>query len=407
MKNKKLNLIIIGSGHYVSGETAISNHQKTDKDMGVILPSAFYLRHKSKINNIYLCGTNGDKLERIKNKFKDFEEEYSLDTSFKSFPCKGKIDEKAYIRALNEIESPLAAIISVPDHLHFQVIKECLKKNIPFLIVKPALLNLKDFYQIIDQKPKGLLAMVDYHKIYDEANQILKDDINNNRYGRIHHISSLMTQRRSMLDIYKRWFKENNKGNINHYLGSHYIHLTSFITDATPLDVRATQQFGYAKEKLKIEIADTIQTQIRWLHKDNYIFTSYHNCGWADPNITESMTYQEVHLLTEDGHVFSDQRYRGIRKVLDKSGIEAPNPYFFNLIKSAAEKLDLENKYGFRSIDTFINKVINKEKINDNLPNLDESENVTAILEAADLSLRNDSKVITIKKENGKYKLSL
>ena len=119
------------------------------------------------------------------------------------------------------------------------------------------------------------------------------------------------------------------------------------------------------------------------------------------------MTYQEVHLLTEDGHVFSDQRYRGIRKVLDKSGIEAPNPYFFNFIKNAAEKLDLENKYGFRSIDNFINKVINEEKINDNLPLLEESENVTAILEAADMSLRNDSKVIIIKKENGKYKLSL
>lgn len=407
MNSKKLNLIIIGSGHYVSGETSISNHQKTDKDMGVILPSAFYLRNQNKIKNIFVCGTDGDKLEKIKNKFKKFEEEYSLDVSFKSFPNKSENDEKAYKRALDEIESPAAAIISVPDHLHFPVIKECLKKNIPFLIVKPALLNLKDFYQIIEEKPKKLIAMVDYHKIFDEANLILKDDINKNRYGKIHHISSLMTQRRSMLDIYERWFKGNNKGNINHYLGSHYIHLTSFITGATPLDVRATQQYGFAKEKLGTEIADTIQTQIRWLHKDDYIFTSYHNCGWVDPNITESMTYQQVHLLTENGHIFSDQRYRGLRKVLNNNGIEAPNPYFFNLIKDATEKLDLENKYGFKSINTFINNVINQKKRDSSLPYFEESEKVTAILEAADLSLKNNSKVIIIKKEKGKFILNL
>ena len=132
--------------------------------------------------------------------------------------------------------------------MHFEVIKECIQRNIPFFIVKPALVRLKEFYQIVDFKPPNLLGMVDYHKVYDEANLIINDDLRNNKYGKIHHISSLMTQRRSMLEIYSRWLKQNNT-NINHYLGSHYIQLTGFLTNAIPIDVRATCQYGYAHFK--------------------------------------------------------------------------------------------------------------------------------------------------------------
>ena len=211
-----------------------------------------------------------------------------------------------------------------------------------------------------------------------------------------------MTQRRDMIEIYQRWLKANPNININHYLGSHYIHLTGFLTGATPIDVRATQQYGFIKKNYDLDVADSIQTQVRWKTSEGYEFTSYHIAGWADPSETESMTYQQIHLLAENGHIFSDQRYRGTHKVLAGTGAQSPNPYFFNLTNGLLGSWNLETKYGYQSIDNFLQVVMagNNSEKKYHLPTFAESEFVTAILEAADLSLRGNSAIVTIKRSD-------
>lgn len=402
-----INLVIIGNGHYSTGHTVLSNETATDKDFGILLPSALELRSQGKVGLISLCGRDGNKFQQIREKIRPWKINLGMDTSFKSYPSPGIIDSKAYIQALNETPMPCAVLIAVPDNLHVEVMLECVSRNIPFLIVKPAVTRLNDYYKVKAAIGTDLLAMVDYHKVYDESNLLLLEDIKNKTYGNIQHISSLMSQRRDMIEIYLRWLTMNPAMNVNHYLGSHYIHLTGFLTKATPVDVRATQQFGFIKRSYNLDIADSIQTQIRWRSEDGYIFTSYHVAGWADPSETESMTFQQIHLLTEKGHIFSDQRYRGTRKILSESGIQAPNPYFFSLTNGLLGKWNLQSKYGFQSIDNFLNLVhygFSKEDAAC-LPTFIESENVTAILEAADLSLSNDSSVISVKKYLGRLLL--
>jgi predicted dehydrogenase len=305
--------------------------------------------------------------------------------------------------------SPRAAIIAVPDHLHVEVMLACAERHIPFLVVKPAVTRLNEFYAVLKNLPAGLLAMVDYHKVYDEANLLLLHELQQGQYGRLMHVSSLMTQRRDMIEIYRRWLMENPGTNINHYLGSHYIHMTGFLSGATPIDVRATQQHGFIRDTYEIEVADTIQTQVRWRMADGHVFSSYHIAGWTDPSQTESMTYQELHLLTENGHVFSDQRYRGTRKVLVEGGLQAPNPYFFNLTPNLLGEWNLVNKYGFQSVAHFLELAatgdVGREGVR--LPTFADSENVTAVLEAADLSLANDSRVVRIESETGRLGLRM
>lgn len=403
-----LNLILIGSGHYATGQTALSGQTTTDKDFGVLLPSALHLRARGWVGKIALCGRDGNKFAPIHAKIECWRADPGIDVSFDAYPSPGKVDAEAYIQALDAMPRPCAALIAVPDDKHVEVMLACVQRDIPFLIVKPAVTRLEDFYQIKAAMPPGLLGMVDYHKVYDEANLLLLDDIAQGAYGKIHHVSSLMSQRRDMIEIYQRWLRSNPSININHYLGSHYIHMTGFLTGATPIDVRATQQFGFIQRHYDMDVADTIQTQVRWRMPDGHVFASHHIAGWADPSQTESMTFQQMHLLTENGHIFSEQRYRGTRKVLAQGGLQAPNPYFFNFSRNLLGGWNLESKYGYQSVAAFVQLALSGPQAPQDLrlPTFNESEHVTAVLEAADYSLQSDASVVTIEHDGDRLILN-
>lgn len=404
-----LNLILIGSGHYATGQTALSGQTATDKDFGVLLPSALHLRARGWVDRIALCGQNGEKLALIRAKIAPWSADPGVDTSFEAFPSPGHVDSEAYIQALDSMPRPCAALIAVPDYKHVDVMLACAQRNVPFMVVKPAVTTLDDFYRVKAAMPEGLLGMVDYHKVYDEANLILLDDISRGSYGKIHHVSSLMSQRRDMIEIYKSWLRSNPSTNINHYLGSHYIHMTGFLTKAVPIDVRATQQFGFIQRHYGMNVADTIQTQIRWRSTEGHVFASHHIAGWADPSQTESMTFQQMHLLTENGHIFSEQRYRGTRKVLTQGGIQAPNPHFFNFSRNLLGGWNLDTKYGYQSVAAFVQAALSSPKSLQglSLPTFSESERVTAVLDAADRSLESDARVVGIEHDGDRFFLKL
>jgi len=118
------------------------------------------------------------------------------------FPKIKAVDENAYKKALAQLPKPGAVLIAVPDFLHKQMVIDSIKRGFHFMVVKPIVTKLKDLYDIINlMKKQKVLGLVDYHKVYDETNLILKDDYKNGRYGDIQHIFVKMTQRRDMLKI--------------------------------------------------------------------------------------------------------------------------------------------------------------------------------------------------------------
>lgn len=405
---EKLNVLIIGNGHYATGMTSLSDKRTTDKDSGILLPSVLALKSDGLVGEIGIAAREGVKLRKLRERLLRWKVEYGWSEQVQFFPAGDITDGEAYKKALVAMPRPLIALIAVPDHLHKDVMLECVRRNVAFFIVKPAVVTLVELYEVlaaIDAAP--VFGMVDYHKVFDEANILLKTEYQRADYGKINHVNSLMTQRRDMLEIYGRWLECAPNLNINHYLGSHYIHLLGYMTKAMPLDIRATRQPAQG-------VADMIETQVRWEDSSGHCFTSYHISGWNDPRETESMTYQELHLLCENGHIDSDQRYRGFRKVLSGKGYEAPNPYFFNLTRDAFGKVNLSTKYGFISVRTFVTSALDwiekrksLEELDAILPTIRESERVTAILEAADHSLANNSKVVKINCINGRYQLEL
>lgn len=407
----KVNLLIIGNGHYATGMTTLSDIRKTDKDYGVLLPAALALQKEGLVGNIGIAARNGQKLLDLKNRLLQWENEFGWQSDLTFYPDTARVDENAYLEALATMPKPCVALIAVPDFLHKEIMLACINRDVAFLVVKPAVTRLDDLYAVIDRmNAQSVFGMVDYHKVFDEANILLKSEYEAGLYGSINHVYSLMTQRRDMLDIYQRWFDMDRGLNINHYLGSHYIHLTGYITDAVPLDVRATSQGRKTADTLHPDVADVIETQVRWRDNNGHVFTSYHVSGWNDPHETESMTYQEIHMLTEKGHVDSDQRYRGFRKVISGKGYEAVNPYFFNLTRNPLGELNLNTKYGYLSVKTFVQaamavlqRELSLDELDKKLPTIRESAKVTAILEAADLSLKNNSRVIAVNSEGGRF----
>lgn len=400
---KKLSVLIIGNGHYTSGSTVVEGESETDKDFGVVLPAVFELHKQGLINKIFLAARQGSKFIKLKNKLKIMKNDFGWDVDIKLFPEDNRSDDFAYLKALNKVPKPAVAIIATPDHLHKKIILDVFKKDLHFLVVKPAVTSLNELDEVINAQAKfKKLGFVDYHKVYDDANLILKQNIEKNVYGKIQHIYTKMTQKRIMLDIFKNWIGKK-KNNVNHYLGSHYIHLVGFITKAVPINVRAICQYGVAKKEYGIDTPDLIETQIIWQTKQKEQFTSYHIAGWGDPVETAGMTYQELHMITTSGHIESDQRFRGLEWTIENKGHTIINPYFFNLHKQLNGELDLGGEYGFKSIKNFIIAALEVEnggtidKYEMNYPTIKESRHVTAILQAADESLEKASAIIKLK----------
>ena len=409
---EKINVLIIGAGHYATGTTSLTGLKSTDKDLGVLLPSVLALKQEGLVGKVGLVATDGTKIAKVRRDWSARGEQFFPSVDFECYPAEGVINTEAYLDALKSMPRPCAALIAVPDHMHKTIMLACIDEGVHFLVVKPAVTNLRDLYEVLDVLGhKQVFGMVDYHKVFDEANILLRAEYQQGCYGKFQHVTSLMTQRRDMLDIYSHQLSSNSTTNINHYLGSHYIHMVGFITGAKILDVRATAQFGVAEKMLKrTGIADLVETQIRWQDKSGSVFTSYHISGWSDPSETESMTFQELHLICEKGHVDSDQRYRGFRKVISGEGYSALNPYFFNLAKDSLGRLGLYNKYGFVSVQTFLEScigfiqgIVTLPELDERLPTLKESVSVTAALEAADLSLSNDSRVVVVRSDGDRY----
>jgi predicted dehydrogenase len=393
----EMNILVFGSGHYVSGQTVLISNTKTDKDLGVILPSLMNLRSNKKVAKIALYSRSKEKISLIKAAYKDSPMLSKYDHSFMHIPADSEnISESRNLKEAIKITKYTAAIIALPDHLHVDALKFCIENSIPSLILKPAVTSLDDFYELQDIMPKDYLCLVDYHKVYDDANIIIESAIRNNEVGQVLAFSSYMSQKIAMVEVYKDVIQKQ-KLNINHYLGCHYIHLAGFFTSARPIKVRSTGQYGKIREKFKIDVMDTIQTAVTWKDDDGHIFDSFHHAGWNDSNQSPAMSYQEFRINTSEGVIFSNQRDRGLEFVMGESSPTTPNPYFFNPIDSFYGDMNLTGNYGYLSIKKFIDlvEIPSQEKIL-KLPTFAESERITAIICAADLSLANDSSVIDI-----------
>ena len=386
---KQLEIIVIGAGLYVCG--------KGTSGYGTILPAIFEWKRLNKnLGGIHCVSTSEESSRNLLKKAKELQVKTGVNFEITSYPDQGLKNYTAYREVLNNCKKPACAIIAVPDHLHYQIAKECLEANIHTLIVKPLTPTYVEGLDLVHLAKKNKLhAAVEFHKRWDKSNLILRDKFQSGELGAPLNCWVEYSQRKSVpLSSFKDWA---SKTTILQYLGVHYIDVIRFVTLASPKRVMAV---GQKSEIVRhgIDTYDAIQSVIEWEMQDGTHFTETILTSWVDPNNSSAVSDQKIKFVGTKGRYEADQKERGIRLNTDEHGIQHINPDFCMPYGENDGDIYWQG-YGIDSITTFIDDVvaINNEKVNlldlqNTRPSFKESLISTAVIEAAHISLENDSK---------------
>ncbi len=386
-----LNVLVIGAGMYACG-------RGTD-GYGTILPALFEAaRTRQRIKSVTICSTTPASAKQAAEKASALAAFTGIDLPVATFP---EQTSQSYRDLLKNADRFDAAILAVPDDLHFEIASAAIDAGLHTLVVKPFVTTLADGIELTRRAEKqNVYGAVEFHKRFDVSNLTLRDRIERGDIGQPLNFVIEYSQRRCIPEeIFSAWAARTN---IFQYLGVHYADMVYFVTGATPKRLCALGQ----KQRLiqqGIDTHDAIQVMIEW-ERDGHRFTSTHLTHWVDPNSTSAMSDQRIKVIGTDGRIECDQKDRGIQVVTDTRGIEALNPYF-SAFYGPAGSARFEG-YGRDSIEGFIKDVqqiragnITAAKLNAtprHRPTFRDALVSTAIVEAVNLGLQADGAWIDV-----------
>lgn len=392
-----IDVCVIGIGEYVTGLSG-NSAAVSDKSLGVIALSLFDLRDQGIIGDIKLAGRDGDRFDLIKNHFDtNMKKAYpSLNSSFDEYPKSGNKSDTAYKEAIKSLKKGSCVLIFTPDDTHFDIARYALKKKMHTLVAKPLVKTTKEHIKLQKLANKNnLLLMLEVHKRFDPIYADAKDNIQ--LLGEFSYMNSYMSQPKTQLDTFASW--AGISSDISYYLNSHHIDFLCWAVDgiATPISVIATASTGVAENKLNRKVEDTITLTVQWKNiKTKNLATSIHTASWiAAPSDVHSQ--QRFFYMGHTGEINIDQAHRGYTQSSDRSGFKSSNPLFMKYTPRDG-KFAGQDGYGYKSIATFVKRSLelkecsskSKEKLkefNKTLPTIQNTLNVTKILEAGRISL--------------------
>jgi len=381
----KLNILIIGTGMYACG--------RGTNGYGTIMPAVCEWAKANDIGEVYMTGRSRKGIDAARAKVKKLQKKMNVKLTVKYIPG-------GYKEAVRRIPKPACAVIAVPDNLHKNVATAAIEAGLHTLVVKPLVPTLKEALELIRlQEKAGVYCAVEFHKRYDYANLKLRDAVRQGLIGDPLYALAEFSQRKSIpAKVFSKWVESTN---IFQYLGIHYIDIIYFATKALPKRVMALGQKNWLASR-GIDTYDAVQCVIEWQAISGKRFTSYIITNWIDPESTSAMSDQKIKIIGTKGRFESDQKNRGVTIVTDEKGIEEINPYFCS--SYGADGAAVYRGYGIDSIDQFFNDAVGIEEGDFTLDSLEgirptfkESLIPTAVLEAANISLKNGGKWMEIK----------
>ena len=391
---KKIDIVVIGAGLYVCG--------KGTDGFGTILPAVFeWKRHNMNLGVVHCVSTSANSSQKLLEKAKQLEVKTGVNLDIKSYPRDGSNNNNAYKQVLNECSKPACVIIAVPDHLHYQIAKDCLEAGFHTLLVKPLTPTYAEGLELVNLAHKNnIYGAVEFHKRWDKSNIILRDKFQSGELGHPINCWVEYSQRKSVpQSFFKDWA---SKTSILQYLGIHYIDVIRFVTSASPKRVMA---IGQKTEIIQYEINtyDSIQCIIEWEMLNGTKFTETILTSWIDPESSSAISDQKIKFIGTSGRYEADQKERGIRINTDNVGVLHINPDF--CMPYGYNDGDIQWRgYGIDSITTFLNDVADLEDglknisdLQENRPSFKESLISTMVTDAAHKSLKNGSQWEEIK----------
>lgn len=235
-----------------------------------------------------------------------------------------------------------AAIVSLPDHLHYQFLHVCASLNLHTITVKPFVETLAQAELLVEKfEQQNLVGCVEFHKRFDKANLLLKNKLVSQSISRI--FVDYSQDRKVVLDYFPKWA---NNSNVFQYLGVHYVDLIHWMTGAQPVDVNA---YSSGKTLLNdgVAVADNVDVIIKWRGVESE-FLSVHLTSWAESHDSVCSSRQKIEVLTATERINSEQADRGFR-IINNHGLSLINPYF-----SQRYVLNGITRYSGYGIDTYL-----------------------------------------------------
>ena len=371
-----MRILVLGAGMYVTGRGTAG--------LGTVLPSLAQASKHLGIQAVTVAATRADNAEVVAQA---------------AAAINAKLGTRLVVHyatsdelLAGSLENFDCAIVSVPDHLHFEVGRKVIEQGLHCLMVKPLTPTLAEAQELARlQQQHDVYAAVEFHKRYDDANQMIRRMLAEGCLGRLSYFAVEYSQR---IDIPTKMFSEwASRTNIFQYLGVHYVDLVHYLTGFEPLRVMAHGTKGVLSQK-GVDTFDSVHALVIWgnpADRDKQ-FTSQHITSWIDPNASSALSDQKYRLVGERGRFDCDHTNRGVNFV-SETGVQAINPYFSEYLDQGDGTTDFSG-YGPTSILRFIDDVaqivagqLKPEELEGKRPTFADSLPATAVLDAANKSL--------------------
>lgn len=381
-----MKILILGAGMYVTGRGGRGN--------GTILSSLAESSKTFSISEVLILARSSDNCLVVSDAVRRINKELGSSLKVKYKCIEGSISEAVAKESLTSKFD--AAIVSTPDHIHFECIEALLTNKIHVLTVKPFVSSLEEANALISlQKNFGLYGAVEFHKRFDESNLYAKKVISSGSIGRLLCSDVDYSQRISIpRDVFSSWA---DKTNIFQYLGVHYVDLIYYITGFKPVALCAYGMRGILMEQ-GINTYDSVHAMIEWhdMENENTKLISQFNVGWVDPDSSSAMSDQKIKFIGTKGRIECDQKNRGLQIVNQNDGVQDLNPYFSECLPGVDGHLTFGG-YGHKSIEQYIKDVLtiktsqDRHKtlkyLEDNRPSFSDSLVSTAVIETVNNAL--------------------
>ncbi|KAI0079594.1 D-galacturonic acid reductase [Panus rudis PR-1116 ss-1] len=418
MSERKLNVLMCGTGEYTTGWTG-SGASKSDKKIGVVGLVLFDLRRLGKVEKLSMVGTNGSKFpairkhlqENIANVYKD------MDISFDAYPEGDQINGEAYKEAIDKLSPGDAVIIFTPDSTHYPIARYAIDKGMHVLVTKPATQLLSHHLDLVKAaKEKNVVCFVEHHKRFDPVYSDARARAAS--LGEFNFYNAWMSQPKSQLETFRAWAGKDS--DISYYLSSHHIDIHCWIMQgkAVPTRVVASAAAGIATSEpynCVPQTEDTITLLVDWqsLSSSKHRGTAVYTASWTAPLKSGVHSAQHWYYMAEKGEINVDQAHRGYDIVQDETGKTWYNPFYMKYSPSESGHFDGQRGYGYVSIEKFVDaaRSVNAKQAEPTdfdkhgLPTIENTILTTAILNAGRISL-NEKRAVYIKQDgNGQWAL--
>ena len=159
---KKLDITIVGGG-------MITND--------LLLPSLYHLQRTGTVGPIRICALNTPPLRALKEN-QDLLQAFP-GQDFTPYPALAEAPDKDFPTLYKEVIAAMpprnAVVVAMPDHLHYEVVREALEHDQHVLCVKPLVLKHQHAVEIEKfARQKGLFIGIEYHKRFDRRSLVAK-----------------------------------------------------------------------------------------------------------------------------------------------------------------------------------------------------------------------------------------